>query len=105
MPSAKGCDLQMLSLICVATIPVNTAPRMLSKLELSVESVIAACAIWRPGAQRPYISEDVIPAEHLSVKKSLMSMAQLFEGGPLITEGLHSAAIKPVSQEKIAAVL
>lgn len=67
--------------------------------------MIAACAIWRPGAQRPYISEDVIPAEHLSVKKSLMSMAQLSEGGPLITEGLHSAAIKPVSQEKIAAVL
>lgn len=57
------------------------------------------------GAQRSYISEDAILAEFLSVKKSLTSMAQLFEGGPLITENLHSATIKPVSQEKIAAVL
>ncbi|EFO61212.1 Hypothetical protein GLP15_1146 [Giardia lamblia P15] len=57
------------------------------------------------GAQRSYISEDSISAEFLSAKKGLISMAQLFEGGSLITEDLHSVTIKPTSQEKIDAML
>lgn len=43
--------------------------------------------------------------EFLSEKKGLISMAQLFEGGTLITENLHSVTIKPTSQEKIDAML
>lgn len=57
------------------------------------------------GAQRSYISENSILTEFLSEKKGLISMAQLFEGGTLITENLHSVTIKPTSQEKIDAML
>lgn len=57
------------------------------------------------GVQRSYISEDSLSAEFLAIKSNLTSMTQLFEGGSLITENLHSIAINPVSQDKIAAVL
>lgn len=57
------------------------------------------------GVQRSYFSEDSISTEFLAIKNSLVSMAQMFESGSLITENLHSVTIKPVSQDKISTML